>query len=658
MKYLFLFFLFISSNFAQLKYSTQANISSLTDEIGEHRMSVQGDNVYVCYKRGIGTSIEDREIKVSISSNKGLTWFEKDITIDNKNTFSPIITSTGSVLLILYKFIDINNQVKTCIARSTDHGLSFTLNSNDNENFSFVVNSVYCDIATTDDGKIFIGDDSGLFLSTDNGVTFNQINVPSNFSKAYRVSIDADNNNFWVTFNGNDSIYCYRSNNNGNNYNLLTKYYSDFSYGAISTCQKKNNLIILWNEEIVGINYLRIRTINGTNVGGITNVTSSSSSFSFLGLQLKQNNIWAFTYNKLFYSSDNGSNWSRGSNINAETNMGLGFYGNNFYCINDTTLFFLGEVSYSGSLKKYMFLNIQWADFPASELKNDTLFTNQSFSSILNPYVPTSKYRIEISNTSNFQEILIDTISNSNYFIINIKNLLVANHTKYYYRIRGEEKSYLTSWSPNKTFYYGNIITEIPNIIAPNNNFSSSWPDYVNFQWTNIPTADSYQIHLSSNSTFSDTIYFYGYPNTYLLVNDNQFLGAIMYTGDVFWQVRGYEKITGSYGSWSNIGKFHYSFPTAVQNENNNIPKEYILNNYPNPFNPTTYILYSIPVSQNIELNIFDLLGNQVTQLFNGYKRAGNYSVIFNASKLSSGIYFCRLIAGHFIQTKKLMLIK
>jgi uncharacterized delta-60 repeat protein len=80
--------------------------------------------------------------------------------------------------------------------------------------------------------------------------------------------------------------------------------------------------------------------------------------------------------------------------------------------------------------------------------------------------------------------------------------------------------------------------------------------------------------------------------------------------------------------------------------------------NYPNPFNPTTTIQYSIPQRSNVTLKVYDILGNEVATLVNEERARGVYSVNFDASQLASGIYFYRIQAGSFIETKKMILIK
>jgi large repetitive protein len=89
------------------------------------------------------------------------------------------------------------------------------------------------------------------------------------------------------------------------------------------------------------------------------------------------------------------------------------------------------------------------------------------------------------------------------------------------------------------------------------------------------------------------------------------------------------------------------------------IPTQFSLGqNYPNPFNPETVIRYELPVDGKVELTVFDLLGREIIKLVNEEKSAGRYEVKFNGSNLSSGVYFYRMHANKFTQTKKLLLMK
>ncbi|MGE5352175.1 MAG: right-handed parallel beta-helix repeat-containing protein [Acidobacteriota bacterium] len=99
--------------------------------------------------------------------------------------------------------------------------------------------------------------------------------------------------------------------------------------------------------------------------------------------------------------------------------------------------------------------------------------------------------------------------------------------------------------------------------------------------------------------------------------------------------------------------------PADVISEGNTKPGSYALNqNYPNPFNPVTTISYSVPKESFVELKVFDMLGREVALLVNKEQRAGNYTVHFDGSFLTSGIYIYTIRSGNFTDSKKLMILK
>lgn len=114
-----------------------------------------------------------------------------------------------------------------------------------------------------------------------------------------------------------------------------------------------------------------------------------------------------------------------------------------------------------------------------------------------------------------------------------------------------------------------------------------------------------------------------------------------------------------------------YDISTTVDETTNSVPSAFeLFQNYPNPFNPSTKIRYSIPSNQGlvnlggdergglVTLKIYDVLGNEIAALVNEEKSAGSYEVEFDASKFSSGVYFYKLQAGEFVQTKKMIYLR
>jgi ligand-binding sensor domain-containing protein len=88
-------------------------------------------------------------------------------------------------------------------------------------------------------------------------------------------------------------------------------------------------------------------------------------------------------------------------------------------------------------------------------------------------------------------------------------------------------------------------------------------------------------------------------------------------------------------------------------------PSTYLLEqNFPNPFNPSTTLRYALPLRSHVSLSVFNTLGQEVAALVQGEEEAGYHEMKFDASNLSSGVYFCRLQAGDFVQTRKLLLLR
>jgi sugar lactone lactonase YvrE len=98
---------------------------------------------------------------------------------------------------------------------------------------------------------------------------------------------------------------------------------------------------------------------------------------------------------------------------------------------------------------------------------------------------------------------------------------------------------------------------------------------------------------------------------------------------------------------------------TGVENEGSSLPTEYALQqNFPNPFNPSTVVSYQLPVANSVRLVVYDMLGREVAVLVNEQKAAGFYSLRFDAANLASGVYLYRLMAGTFVDTQRMVVVK
>jgi hypothetical protein len=118
--------------------------------------------------------------------------------------------------------------------------------------------------------------------------------------------------------------------------------------------------------------------------------------------------------------------------------------------------------------------------------------------------------------------------------------------------------------------------------------------------------------------------------------------------------------------STSSTRQFTIAGSVTGVGQGDGIPTDYALNNnYPNPFNPSTVLSYALPARSNVKLEIYNVLGQRVAQLVDGQRDAGVYTATWNAGRMSSGLYFCRLEATsvhdpgrHFVNIRKMILLK
>ena len=135
-------------------------------------------------------------------------------------------------------------------------------------------------------------------------------------------------------------------------------------------------------------------------------------------------------------------------------------------------------------------------------------------------------------------------------------------------------------------------------------------------------------------------------------------VASIGITGEVWSRVR-YRDKNLQWSTWSPEKGFIISGPNSVEKDGNIVVNEYKLyNNFPNPFNPTTSIQFDLLEASIVNLSVYNSLGELVAELENKNMGAGHYTRTFNASSLSSGIYFYKLKANNFTEIKKMTLLK
>ena len=183
------------------------------------------------------------------------------------------------------------------------------------------------------------------------------------------------------------------------------------------------------------------------------------------------------------------------------------------------------------------------------------------------------------------------------------------------------------------------------------NNVRLIWGKHPTFNCTSYKIYRSYQINPIIKYRIIATVGSSTYEYT---DEETPYCGS----DPVYYYIRGYNG--SSYSEQSNIVSTPISkgFGKSVLDLSNK-PHTYSLSqNSPNPFNSATNITYQIPEKGYVSLNVYDLLGNEITTMVNEYKEPGKNTVQFDADKLVSGIYFYRLQLRSFVETKKMLLVR
>ena len=221
-------------------------------------------------------------------------------------------------------------------------------------------------------------------------------------------------------------------------------------------------------------------------------------------------------------------------------------------------------------------------------------------------------------------------------------------NTQYYWRVKGRTLSGSGEFSPAWWFRTVQVQPSKPELSHPLSNsalntnviafvWRKATPDVVRY-WHELST-DSIFFIKTMDSTLTDTTYLRtGIPN-----------------GTYWWRVRANN--SAGWGAFSDVRKF--SVTVTGIDDARDIPTVYSLDqNYPNPFNPTTIIRFGLPAASHVSLIVYNTLGQEVRMLFNQPMDAGYQTLRFDGVGLPSGMYFYRLRAGAFVETKRLLLIK
>ena len=311
-----------------------------------------------------------------------------------------------------------------------------------------------------------------------------------------------------------------------------------------------------------------------------------------------------------------------------------------------------GTITYDGHNREIELLNEMWENSSWKEWYKQTTTYNSNgrVLEIIGYYKYTNVWESSWRQTNTYDDNnnLIEIVfawANGNQWVNSSK-------TEYKYNENGLliEETYLYddngTWVNGEMFIYA--YDESGNNIEIHNKMwnGSSWDDYYKQVLTFDENNQNVSIlgYLLEDSNWRN--------NTRWTSTFDEHRNNIEYLFEQNWDGSGWS-------IFERITKEYIRSITSIEERLSSLPVNFSLEqNYPNPFNPSTKISYSISDQSYVSLKVLDILGREISTLVNKNQPTGNYEVEFNASDLTSGIYFYRIQAGDFVETKKMVLMK
>ncbi|HET6273425.1 MAG TPA: family 10 glycosylhydrolase [Bacteroidota bacterium] len=255
-----------------------------------------------------------------------------------------------------------------------------------------------------------------------------------------------------------------------------------------------------------------------------------------------------------------------------------------------------------------------------------------------------SSYHLQVSPDSFFSTIVVNDSSIADTFKV-ISGL--GGQQTFYWRVRSKNAGGASGFSSAWSFRTGFPVAPVQ--LSPAN-FATDVPIDPTLVWMRSEGADSYRLQVATSFDFAlIVIDSSGFVDTSYGLSQTQ--GNTVY----FWRLTSTNSLGTS--AWSPIWRFRTVVTSITQTPG--LPTEFALTqNYPNPFNPLTTILFSVPEAVKASLVVYDILGREVDVLIDDVVQPGNYQVQFDGTRLSSGVYFYRLVAGRYVATYKMQLVK
>ncbi|RKY97823.1 MAG: hypothetical protein DRQ13_04195 [Ignavibacteriae bacterium] len=509
--------------------------------------------------------------------------------------------------------------VHSSILKTTDGGISWTIQL-----------SIYGHIVVS----IFFIDDQIGWAACTEGVIYNTINGGDTWNLQYQLSTSewlfdvffVDQNNGWVVGNLGNKIL--KTTNGGNSWNWVTIGTSDWLF------------YIDFIDHDTGITVGDNGRILKSTDGGINWNTMQSGTTSLLReVEFSSiNEVWAVGYNGvILHSTDVGNTWNLDPSGTSTDIYSVSFIGSQGWVCGDDQLI-LHNSGASG-------LPINIISPNGGEIWIEGSQQDITWSSL---NVTDVKIELSLNNGASWDTIIDSTLSTG------IFSWTVPNSLSDSCLIKISDYQYPDTLDISDGMFAIRSQASLSTVTVISPNGGESWVagTQQNITWTS-EFVENVKIELSLTNG----------------ANWNTIVDSIPSTGIYSWLVNVPQSSIQSRIRITNIldqavydvsdQVFTIQVPVDVENQLSGLPKEYKLTqNYPNPFNPSTTIKFAVPIESNVNLSIYNVMGELVSTLVNEQKKPGYYEYEFNASTIASGVYLYRIKAGSFVETKKMALMK
>ncbi|MDP2883783.1 MAG: right-handed parallel beta-helix repeat-containing protein [Ignavibacteria bacterium] len=280
---------------------------------------------------------------------------------------------------------------------------------------------------------------------------------------------------------------------------------------------------------------------------------------------------------------------------------------------------------------------------PADSARNVPVSPTLNWSAITGA----TSYRLQVSVNQSFASTVFDdsTITGNTR---QIGPLL--NNTRYYWRVNAKNGAGVGGWSATRSFTTIVAAPQAPVLVAPVDGVKDV-PITLMLSWNVATFADTYRLQVSTNSNFEPLV-----VDDSTIAATSRLVSSLQISMKYYWRVCAINANGAS--AYSTVWTFTTRATTLVEKTGDIIPTDFGLSqNYPNPFNPMTTIQFALPKNHHVTLKVFDASGKQVETLVAQELEAGYFTVGWQA-EVPSGVYFYRLQAGEFVETKKMILLR